>query len=206
MQLKNNNMKTLIKTCVFILLTNYTFAQLPILTYTSHANYLHNKSHGTSGNYGVDTNNERDQYVGLWEYNMNGTLFQLKIEKVDQFLVNLNFNNQNPNSYYYNDVVIFKYKLIKNGVTLYDNLNTPILNNFSQGTKLASNSYLGGRFIEYYRGVNTLCEITKLSAIPEKINFNISRHIYSLLNPASFYQDGLPLFFIPANGIIMNKI
>lgn len=198
-------MKTQIKIVLLLLVSNFAFAQYPILTTSSFANPADNMRNGNNGNYAIDTNNERDQYVGMWEYNMNGTLFQLKIQKVDQFLSST-ITVDNPGSYSYKDVVVFSYRLIKNGVTLFDNLTQDVSTSYSCATKRATEPYLHGRFIEYYRGVNTSCQITKLCTTPEKIIFNISRNTYSLNKPKLFYQDGLPLFFIPANGIEMVKI
>lgn len=199
-------MKTVIKTILIIFFTNCTFAQLPVLTTSSLANPADDIKLVQTGNYAIDINNERNQYLGLWEYNMNGVLFQLKIEKVDKFLVSSILPGQANGNYYFTDNVAFKYKLVKNGITIYDNLNQNISSNFSSATKRASEPHLRGRFIEYHRNVNIYCEITKLNTVPEKIYFKLSRFDYNRKNPHSFYQNGLPLFYVPMNGIEMTKI
>ena len=79
-------MKIYIKLAM-LLLCNYLSAQeLPVLSTTSLANSEDDLDISNNGNYAVDTNNERNQYVGLWEYNQNGIIFQLKIEKQDQII------------------------------------------------------------------------------------------------------------------------
>ena len=62
-----------------------TYAQYPVLTTTSlTGNPTLDSNFLKSGNYAIDTNNERNQYVGLWRYENNEILFELKMEKRDQ--------------------------------------------------------------------------------------------------------------------------
>ena len=49
------------------------------------------------------------------------------MEKRDQFITKHIYQNQ-VLSYYYKDIIVFKYKLIKNGITIYDNIGTTLPN------------------------------------------------------------------------------
>ena len=87
-------MKTFI--IMFLLTTcqNLASQELPVLSTTS----LYNGEvyHSENGNYAEDTHNERDQYAGLWEYNQNGILFLLKIEKMDKVINKREFAGFEP--------------------------------------------------------------------------------------------------------------
>jgi hypothetical protein len=197
-------MKTII-TILTLLIVNTVFAQYPVLQNLSLSNPNDEHKIGDRGTYAVDTNNFRDQYLGLWQYNQNGLFLQLKIEKIDKRISKSTTDDQA--SYYFEDVVIIKYKLIKNGVLLFDNLNETNLDNiYSSGIQTASQNYLDGRFLEYSRNINSYFTITRLGTSPETINFNLSRVMVNLKNPPSFYNDGQPTFNIPALGIILTKI
>ena len=89
-------MKNILKLIIILWFQN-SFAQYPILTTTSltgdptmDANFL------KSGNYAVDTNNERNQYVGLWRYQTSDILswssinhnFVHQLHKVRSLLLN----------------------------------------------------------------------------------------------------------------------
>lgn len=190
----------IILACFF---ANFAIAQYPVLTTTSLANPSDALLHADNGNYAVDTNNERDQYVGSWQYSNNGLFLQLKIEKVDQ-----RFNKTAlSDSYDYSDEVVIKYLLIKNGDVLFDNLNETNLEAIeSYGVKRSSDPYLEGLFIEYSRGVLHHYEITRLGTSPETINFNLSRVNCHLMNPPNFYKDGQKMFNIPSMGLVLTKI
>ena len=69
---------------ILFLYTSLGFAQLPVTSTTSLSNPDSDPNFTSNGNYAQDTANERQQYVGTWEYNQNGILFQVKIEKKDQ--------------------------------------------------------------------------------------------------------------------------
>jgi hypothetical protein len=183
-----------------------SFAQYPILSTTSLAGDPTTDSNfSKKGNYAVDTNNERNQYVGLWRYEQNGVLFELKMEKRDQYLYRFTYNG--ITDYDYSDVIIFKYKLVKNGITIYDNLNATIPNEnyFSSATKYGDYDYLSGRMIDMTRNVNASVSIKRLTATnPDKIYFDLSSGGYSLLNPIEYYQgSNEKLFNIPTDGIEM---
>jgi hypothetical protein len=111
----------------FIMFVNVINAQCPITTTTNLGNNPRNDPNFLkNGNYAKDFNNERDQYVGLWRYQTADILFELKMEKRDEYLFQDSY--QNHSVYRYEDNIIFKYKLVKNGVTIYDNLDTIIPN------------------------------------------------------------------------------
>ena len=190
-----------------MLIVNISYSQLPVLTTTSLAgdptndiNFLKN------GNYAVDVNNERDQYVGLWRYQENSILFELKIEKKDQYINKVVI--QGVTSYHYCDELVLKYKLIKNNVLLYDNLNQTIPEDYiSVVTKYGVNNYAYGGFLDATRNVCANVSITKTSTNPEKIFFDLSNGAYYLLNPISYYEEHvIPLFNVPTNGIEMIKV
>lgn len=197
-------MKAIINTAA-ILFCNLIFAQgLPVLSTTSLSNPDEKFEHPKNGNYAMDDNNERDQYIGLWEYNQNGIVFQLKIQKHDKVLNKIEYNGI-ISHYNYFDQVDLRYKLIKNGVTVFDNLNQGNIDPItSYGIKNYSN-YLEGFILDHTRNAIGSYTIEKLSSIP-KIKFNLILGNYRLLNDNSFYQDGQPLFSIPIGGIEMVKI
>lgn len=197
-------MKTIIK-IIFILFITKGFGQYPILSTTSLVNPTNDGNYTKKGNYAIDTNNERDQYVGLWRYETNGILFELKIEKRDQYISKIEYPGQLW--YSYSDVVVFKYKLIKNGVLIYDNLNLEIPNEYnSQAIKNGQNDYLYGGFEDTTGRVCGNLTIRKLNTTTEKIFFDLSNNAYYLLEPFSSYDTSQPLFSIPTGGFEMVKV
>ncbi len=178
----------------------------PVLSNTSLANPEDDMDNAKNGNYAIDTNNERDQYVGLWEYNQNGVLFQLKIEKQNKVLNKIEYNGE-ISSYSFMDEVVLRYKLVKNGVTIYNNLSAVTVDSItSYGVKQSSRNHLYGSILDHTRNVIGSYTIEKLFGNPEKINFNLFLGNYRILNPRSYYNDGQPLFSIPIKGIEMVKI
>ncbi|KAF2516828.1 hypothetical protein E0W68_11475 [Flavobacterium salilacus subsp. salilacus] len=203
-------MKTYI-TLFTLLLFNFVSAQqLPVLSTTQLSNADNDMNYGANGNYAMDTANERDQYVGTWEYNQNGTLFQVKIEKKDMDMNQITGSGVPGVDFYnYTDVVTFKYKLVKNGVTIYNNLNTTYTENSTYFPAIQSggDNYLYGRFLDYTRNVAGIVTVTKLNTTnPEKIIFNISLTGNYKRNPDTYYDDGQPLFTVPTGEIEMVKI
>ncbi len=198
-------MKNIIK-LIILLVGNIVFAQHPVLSTTSLFNQNDRYEHTNQGNYAMDTANEREQYVGLWRYEENGILFELKIE----------LNNQRINSaqiesqlfYNYMDEVILKYKLVKNGIVLHDNLNSTVIEEdyISYGFKYGSSEFLSGRMLDYTRNVFGSFTIKRLNTTPEKIIFNLGEFNYKRLNPDSFYQAGVKLFSIPTGDLEMMKV
>jgi hypothetical protein len=210
MQLKKTNkMKNILKIIIILFIQN-SFAQYPVLTTTSLAIDPNMDSNFTNnGNYAIDTNNERDQYVGLWRYQDNELLFELKMEKRDQFLFKIEYQGQVH--YTYKDIIIFKYKLVKNGVLLYDNLETiiPTENYYSQATKHGNSDFLSGSMFDMTRNVSAVVSIKRLpTSNPDKIYFDLSSYNYSLRNSKEFYNNppGIKLFNIPTDGIEMYRV
>ncbi|UGS24286.1 DUF6705 family protein [Flavobacterium channae] len=202
-------MKNILKLLLVLFVQNI-YAQYPVLTTTSLAgDPTMDINFSKNGNYAIDTNNERDQYVGLWRYQDSDILFELKMEKRDQFLFKIEYQGQ---VYYtYSDIIIFKYKLIKNGVLIYDNLNATIPNEnyYSQATKHGNYEYLYGGLLDFTRNVMGTVSIKRLQASnPDKIYFNLSSGGYSLHNPKEFYNNppDVKLFNIPTDGIEMVRV
>ncbi|TPD73596.1 DUF6705 family protein [Flavobacterium microcysteis] len=199
-------MKTFITMSLFAISYNLASQELPVLSTTSLYNVEQRFDHPENGNYAKDTHNERDQYVGPWEYSQNGILFQLKIEKMDQVINKIEVPGFETR-YNYSDQLTLRYRLIKNNILLFDNLEgsdvDPIAN---YAIKLSSYNFADGRIWDYTRNVRGSHTITRLNTNPPKIIFNLERFDYTKLNDSSFYQDGQPLFSIPQNGIEMVKI
>lgn len=201
-------MKNILKITTLLLTGLVTAQELPILSTTSLANPNDEFKHWETGNYAIDTANERQQYVGLWRYDDGETLFDLKIEILNQRLVKAEYEGD-LKFYYYTDIVVLKYKLIKNGVVVHNNLDVPTNNidsitNF--GNKEINEEFLRGRIYDYYRQVVGSYAITKLSGTPEKILFNLYEFGYSIKGDPSMYQPGIKLFSIPTAGIEMVKV
>ncbi|WP_370515984.1 DUF6705 family protein, partial [Flavobacterium sp. MK4S-17] len=70
------------------------------------------------GDYFRDTNNVLDKFTGTWQYQQDNTTFTLKMRKVNQFLM------QAPNAefYYFKDIILVTYKLVKNNTVVVDQL------------------------------------------------------------------------------------
>lgn len=108
--------------------------------------------------------------------------------------------------YYYMDRVTLRYKLVKNGVTLHDNLNSVNIEGYivSYGSK-SVNLSMSGRILDYTRNVAGQYKITRLNTTPPKIIFKLNEFNYKLINPDSFYQGDQPLFSLPLGNIEMEK-
>lgn len=191
---------------LLLLVFRVSAQELPILSTTSLSDPDHRFDHSKKGNYAQDASNLRDQYVGTWEYNQNGILFQLRIFKQDQVLVKLEENGQILD-YWYEDCIILKYKLIKNGTLLFNNLGD---NSYdikqSYGSKEDS-GYMDGFILDQTRNVRGFFVMGRLpgNALP-KLGFTLLTSNFTKLNPESYYDDGQPLFTIPTDGIEMVKI
>ena len=201
-------MKTFYKIFCLIVI-NITYAQLPTLSTTSLANSAEDLDKANNGNYAIDTANERQQYVGTWQYSNSNTLFQIKIEKVDKYFRGIYYNGRLQGNYYFIDAVKIKYKIVIDGVVLFDNLNETNLDLVGgSGTKLGSNTYLHGSIIDEITKVGVRYDIYKTSATsPEKIIFKGQRGTMYALRPRTNITapDGSPTF-IPLNEIEMIKI
>lgn len=210
-------MKTIIKIIVLLIVNSIysqnTNGQYRVNRYASLYFQGDQQYYGELGVYARDTENEREQYLGLWRYETATILFEVKIEKADKLMFMIQDSQDVVSNYCFFDSVIFKYKLVENGITIYDNLNKVMPNSVSKNNYLSSGrkqgwyDYLSGRFIDYTRNVAALVEIKKLNTVPEKISFDMSRNIYNKLNTPSFYTDtSINLFNVPVGLIEMVKV
>lgn len=183
-----------------------SFAQYPVLSTTSLANTDEIDLHTNTGNYAMDTANEREQYVGTWEYNQNGILLQVKIEKKDEHFV---LSRDIPDYYFYIDILSLKYRMVKNGQEIFNNLNQTVFTGtdyISATYKIGGDGYLYGNFIDKTRNILGVVTIRKLNTTPEKITFEVPLEAYHLMNPEEYYDDGQPLFSIPTGEIEMVRV
>lgn len=109
-------MKTLFST-IFIFLTTLLFAQSPILPLNTPYEQITNNA------YLKDTQNQLTPFVGTWNYQQGNIKVTIKFQKVMQY--------QDSSKKYYYDRLKANYKVEKNGVVVYNNLNQPIDENSS---------------------------------------------------------------------------
>lgn len=198
-------MKTYIN--IFILLLSaYAFGQYPVLSTSSLADGRNDINFSKKGNYAIDTNNEREQYLGLWRYEQDGVLFELRIVKRDQFL-NATVYNGEILKYDYCDEVNLKYKLIKNGTVYHNSLYfSDAQSDLSYGIKQGIDDYMDGFILDYTRNVLGSYTIKRVPGTPAKIKFTLNTNHYVLQNPIEYYNDGELLFNIPLGEIEMIKV
>lgn len=200
-------MKTYIK-IIALLIVNILFAQEPpVLSTTSLSNSDQDLDIGRNGNYAIDSANERNQYVGTWRYNQNGILFEVKIEKKDKHMHGIESGTYPY--YIFTDVVTFKYKLVKNGVTIYNNLNQvgfPRNATIPTAIKMGSDTYLRGGYLDVVKPVMGRVNITRLNTTPAKIFFDLNLSNY-YFTETDYVPDPIQtLFTIPTGGFEMVKI
>lgn len=197
-------------TIIIVLIFGKAFSQYPILSTTSLNDENQELMHSNNGNYAIDTANERDQYVGTWQYdNGNGTIFEIKIVKHDQCFRGTIYRGELYGNYYYMDLVKIKYKLTINNTILFDNLDESNLNNiYESGHKYASMDHLHGSIVDETTKVGVRYNIYKTDdTSPEKIIFKAQRGTMYKLYPRTNITapDGSPTFF-PMEEIEMVKI
>jgi hypothetical protein len=166
-----------------------------------------------SGDYIKDTNNRLNPYVGTWQYNNgSGTILTIKMQKKSQ-LISISRNG----NYRYFDKIITTYKLVKNGVTLVDNLNLPIPNDFNN-LGVENNKYgqfynggsiyfISGKITDLTLGIITSAELEYIITgvnTPPQIKFSMYGNDSYRIHPDSFYE-GKPTFEIP-NFKLLTKI
>lgn len=194
------------KSFIYSVIISLSFSGLTaqeVLSTTSLADPNHISFIIEHGNYAIDTNHEREQYIGLWRFEENGLLFELKVEAVDQLLQ----QSADGSRYYFWDAVVLKYRLVENGTELYNNLDADTPFNYpSIGVKQGDREFLSGRIKDYTRNVTGTFSIRNLNGSPQRILFTLHRTMYTLHNPPDYYQDGNQLFSIPMNGIEMIKV
>lgn len=201
-------MKNIIKLflLVTIFLSNCKAQNQPILRTIPMEETYSDDFYLKSGDYIKDTNNSLNKYVGTWQYNNgSGTILTIKIQKKSQLIT-----VTPKSSYYYYDKIITTYKLVKNGVTLVDNLSLPIPNDFNnlsvENMKYGKFScveninHVTGTITDLTLGIITSAEIEllELSSLnsPPQIKFSMYGNDSRRLNPESFYE-GKPTFEIP---------
>ena len=114
------NIKIIINTVVLFVTINLYSQTYPVLSTTNQAFTAYDDNYLETGNYAIDGSKIRNQLVGNWLYQASGISFEIKIEKRDKEF------SRTPNTYSFMDIIIIKYKLVKNGVVLHDNLNAVI--------------------------------------------------------------------------------
>jgi len=203
-------MKKIFLILMLFITTNVIFGQeFPILEIKPHSNRdLDN------GDYYKDTQGVLNPYIGTWKYTGNGIEFTLKIQRVNEFLYNISGSS----SYYYYDVLLISYKLVKNNTILVDNLDWPAINQLMDimtyrysifETYLLNENSIKGGFDDMTNNVLVDAIIKREMTLfnePAKIHFkafvnsNTSRR-----NPREFYQGMSTILSIPYD-VILTKI
>jgi len=154
------------------------------------------------GDYLKDTQNQLNSYIGTWKYEGNGKTLILRIQKIEMF-----YNGISEN---YRDKLLITYKYIKNGNTLVDNLNAPIITTFKNiesetGKKYGTfglsrnESFLTGSLTDIPLNILTNAEIhptNPTNGTFTKIKIYYNGMISTRGNPDSFYV-GKPTFELP---------
>lgn len=199
---------------IALLCLNMVSAQQVLSTISLAGDPTNDDNFINNGNYAIDTNNERDQYVGLWRYtgtyDGNSIVFDLKIEKRDKARSSMVDSNGDLFHYSFADEIVFKYKLTRNGVVVHDNLNQVISvseNYYSNALKYGADSSCDGIFVDYGKYVHTGVSVTRLNTTPAKIYFDLNSSDYMLKKPREYYRNAPgKLFSIPTDGIEMVKV
>ncbi|WP_366069196.1 DUF6705 family protein, partial [Flavobacterium sp.] len=199
-------MKTMKKIILLFVLVCYHTIQAqtyPVLRTVSIEESLDENYNELGGYYVKDINNLLNPYIGTWKYEGNGMIFILKIQKGEQFI-----SISNIGKYSFRDELLVTYKFVKNGETLVDNLNEPIINSFSQasgnGRKYGfywfnSLDYVSGVITDIPLNITTSSDIYPVNQVGGV--FNIIKIQYNGMNsvkgnPDEFYI-GKPTFMIP---------
>ena len=200
--------------CTTILFVLQTYAQqYPVLSTTNQANTITDDNYMETGNYAKDVGNIRNQVVGSWRYQTPDILLELKIEKRDKELEGVG-----TAGYYFMDIIIMKYKLVKNGLVLHDNINTTLPQNntgyhtygidfISYGFYYDTSYKFKGFINDYYRQVLCSYEMQKTNLNgQEKLLLNISNGNYRIYGDASMYTPSQKLFSLPLGPILLDRI
>jgi len=196
--------------CVTILFVLQTYSQqYPVLTVTNQILSTTDDNYSMRGNYAKDVGNIRNQVVGSWRYQTPDLL----LEKRDKELYRMG-----ETFYDYKDIIIIKYKLVKNGVVLHDNLNSIIpqnntgyhnydLNFVSYGFYYDNTYKFGGFINDYYRQVLCSYKLQKTNLNgQEKLLLNISNGNYRIYGDASMYTPSQKLFSLPLGPILLDRV
>ena len=104
-------MKNIVITAILILASNGINAQFPIYPLDTSPYFIEDEA------YLKDTDNELNKYEGTWAFSQNGINMTIKLDKILWY-------KDIPK--YYKDVVNGNYKLIENGVVIYDDLSDSV--------------------------------------------------------------------------------
>lgn len=179
---------------------------LPVLSTTSFSNTADHGKHIANGNYAKDTNNLRGPYVGTWQYNQGGVNLIVKMSKLDKVLNKIEYQGV-VSKYDYMDQLELRYRLVKNGTVLFDNLDTGDVDPITSYAIARAGYDLSGRLLDRTRNVvGSFTAKRQMINGPQKMLFNLYLGNYTMLNPSTYYQDGQPLFSIPTGEIEMVKI
>ena len=200
---KMKTMKNLILLLVLVSFKTIQAQTYPVLRTVSIQESLDENYNELNGDYIKDINNLLNPYIGTWKYEDNGMVFILKIQKVEQFI-----SITNIGTYNFSDELCVTYKFVKNGITLVDNLNEPLINSYIQangnGKKYGfywfkSLEYVSGVITDLPLNITTSSDIYPINSVGGvfnkiKIQYNGMNSLKG--NPADFYI-GKPTFLIP---------
>lgn len=206
------NIRKILNIVVLIVSIQIYSQTYPVLTTTNQEFSSTDDNDWESGNYAKDVGGIRDQFIGTWRYQASGILLEIKIEKRDKELY------RTPSTYRFMDIIIIKYKLVKNGMVLHDNLNAVIpanntgyhnydLNFISYGFYYNNTYQFRGFINDYYRQV--LCDYTlrKMNVNGQDILLlNISNGNYRIYGDDSMYTPSQKLFSLPLGPILLDKV
>ena len=207
------NIKYLINLIILCCMLQTYSQQYPVLTVTNQVLSTTDDNYSTKGNYAKDVGNIRNQVVGSWRYQTPDLLLELKIEKRDKELEGVG-----TAGYYFMDIIIMKYKLVKNGLVLNDNINTTLpqnntgyhnydLNFVSYGFYYDATYTFKGFINDYYRQVLCSYEMQKTNLNgQEKLLLNISNGNYRIYGDASMYTPSQKLFSLPLGPILLDRV
>ena len=207
------NIKQFIHLIILCCMLQAYSQQYPVLTVTNQVLSTTDDNYSTKGNYAKDVGNIRNQVVGSWRYQTPDLLLELKIEKRDKELYRMG-----ETFYNFDDIIIIKYKLVKNGVVLHDNLNSILpqnntgyhnydLNFISEGIYYDATYTFRGFINDYYRQVLCTYKLQKTNLNgQEKLLLNISNGNYRIYGDASMYTPSQKLFSLPLGPILLDRV
>jgi hypothetical protein len=185
---------------VAVILSQISMAQ-PVLRIVTIEQSLEEDFERLNGDYIKDTNNLMEKYIGIWKYEGNGMTYVLNIRKATQFL-----STTENGKYDFMDKLFVTYKFIKDGVTLVDNLNEPMVSSFSNGNGIKygrywfnSLDYLSGFITDIPLNIiadSDIYPITTVRGALTKIKIQYNGLNSLRRNPDAFYI-GKPTFLIP---------
>lgn len=177
----------------------------PILNYKTFNDDISEGNTIEKGDYYQDTNNVLDQFIGTWQYQNGTTIFTLKIRRVNQFL----YQAPNADYYFYNDIILVNYKLVKNNEVLIDELNKPLVTNlvdsntYNKYFRFNFNEGIHGRFQDLTNKVfvdSVLKRVLTLNGEAPKLHFLVSVNGSThRANPREFYQGMSSIISVPNN-------